>query len=104
MRKAILGTLSALLLLAGILVVLNQDKLEAFFPIISSYYAKEFCSCLYVVGQPEKFCHDYVRQYVPISSIDIDAHQRRITVTGLFVTNSARFVSAKTGCVLENVD
>ncbi len=97
----ILGTGLLLFLGAvGVWVLMNFSHIRVFPSIISSLYAKEMCSCLFVVGRDEKFCHNYVRKYVAISDFKLDAAKRVVTVSGLGRTNSARFVSERYGCVL----
>ncbi|WCL49141.1 hypothetical protein [Leptospira sp. GIMC2001] len=84
--------------------VSNWNNLRAFPSIISSFYSKEFCSCYYVVERDEDFCHNYARQWVPISDFKIDEENKRIIVSGLGRTNSAKFTGSKYGCVLEELD
>lgn len=80
----------------------NWNNLRAFPDIISSFYSKEFCSCYFVVREDEDFCHNYARQWVPISDFKLDVSEKRVTVSGLGRTNSSVFTSPKYGCVLEN--
>lgn len=101
MSKKLKYTLFAidLIITVGVVfAVLNWTHLKNFPSIISSYYAKEFCSCYFVVGQPEEFCHNYVRQYIPISKFSLDKEKKSVTVSGLGMTNSAVFTSQRYGC------
>lgn len=91
-------------LLCGLWFAANFQHVRAFFEIISSYYAKEFCSCYYVVGRTEEQCHDYARQYVPISDFENDPETKTVTVTGLWHTNRAHYVDQRFGCALEPLD
>jgi Ni/Fe-hydrogenase subunit HybB-like protein len=79
-------------------VVSNWKNLTTFPSIISSFYSKEFCSCYYVVREDEDFCHNYARQWVPISDFKLDRETKTVTVSGLGRTNSSRFVSPEFGC------
>ncbi|MCB1145345.1 MAG: hypothetical protein KDK41_07150 [Leptospiraceae bacterium] len=93
------------LLTVGILLaaftVINWKHIQAFPSIISAYYAKEFCSCYFITGQSEEFCHDYTRQYVPISDFSLDKEKKSVTVSGLGRTTTASFHSAMTGCAYD---
>jgi hypothetical protein len=51
--------------------------------------------------QNEKFCRNYTRQWVPIQKIQIDQKKKRVTAKGLWVTNSAKYINRRSGCVLE---
>lgn len=80
-------------------VVANRQALFSFPGIISAYYAKEFCSCHFVEKQDENFCHAYARQYIPIQDFQLEGN--RVTVRGLFVTNSASYISEREGCRID---
>ncbi|HAA56343.1 MAG TPA: hypothetical protein DCE42_16380 [Myxococcales bacterium] len=94
-----------LMFLAIILVwtMLNWSKLKVFPSIISSFYSKEMCSCLYVIGRDEAFCKNYARQYIPIQWVKVDSKKKRVTVKGLWRINSASFVNKRSGCRLEKL-
>jgi hypothetical protein len=101
MWKTILKRLFAGLgLLLCVLVLWNWHDLSYFTSIISSYYAKEFCSCYFVTGESEAFCHDYTRQYIPISSFSLDKEKKTVTVTGLLRKSEAYYTGPRTGCAL----
>ncbi len=85
-------------------VVTHWSNLKAFPYIISSFYSKEFCSCYFIVRQDEAFCHNYARQWVPISSFQLDKESKSVTVSGLGKTNTARFFNQKYGCVLDKME
>ncbi len=81
----------------------NRHDLRNFPGIISSFYSKEMCSCLFVSGQTEEFCNNYARQWVPIQGQpSVDREKKSVRVTGLFQTNEAVFANPRTGCVLRN--
>jgi len=102
MKKNILRAL----LLFAVLIILwiqwNWKHLEAFPSIISSFYSKEFCSCYYVMKQSEEQCHNFARQWVPISQFGNDIEKKEVTVSGLGRTNKSIFLNEKQGCVLKN--
>ena len=97
----ILGVAAAALVVWG---VANRHDLANFPSIISSFYAKQMCSCLFVVGQTEERCRNESRQYVPISGYEIDWDGKAVTVSGLGRTNRAHFVNERLGCVLDPYD
>lgn len=89
-----------ILCVGGGWVLLHAGQLRDFTHIISSYYAKELCTCLFVIEQKEETCHTIVRQYVPISEVLVDREARTVTTSGLFQTNRARFEGPQLGCTL----
>ena len=104
MKKVIkiLIVASAVLLISGSAWALaNWKHLSAFPHIISSFYSKEFCSCYFVVKRSETFCHNYARQYVPISEFSLDEEKRAVTVTGLGITTTSVFESEEFGCRIQ---
>ncbi len=96
--KGILAVALAALVVWGIA---NRRDLANFPSIISSFYAKQMCSCLFVTGQTEDRCRNESRQYVPISGYTIDWETKAVTVRGLGRTNRAHFVDERYGCVLD---
>ena len=97
-----LGLLAALLLVLLVFITWNWIYVRSFPPILPGFYAKEFCSCRFVMQQNDGYCRVYARQWLPISSLTVDEAARRITVTGLLVTRSARWISDREGCRLED--
>jgi hypothetical protein len=96
---ALLGL--ALVIAAGVLTVQNWQHIRAFPGVLPAFYAKEFCSCRFVVGQSVNFCHDYASQWLPISQFYLSEPKRCITVTALGQTRSAGFVNQREGCRLD---
>ncbi|SHN11027.1 hypothetical protein SAMN05216593_10812 [Pseudomonas asturiensis] len=90
-----------LLMLAAFVVLIFQYRvaLQAFPTIISAYTAKEYCSCRYVVNNPEDYCRAYVKQYVPSTLID-QPELKRVTASGLGRTSSAVWQGPREGCRL----
>jgi len=102
MKKAIATIVVIALLLGGMWLSANWHHLSAFPSVLSSYYSKEYCSCYYVTGASDEFCHDFVSSWVEIDEFQHDEAAKRITVSGLGRENSARYVDERLGCVLEN--
>ncbi len=65
------------------------------------FTAKNFCSCLFVVGQSEEFCRDYasVQQVQPRLSVD---HANKKTESQLFFIfkQEAQYFGEDKGCAL----
>lgn len=102
MKKKILAFSIIASIVLLIWVQWNWNHLAAFPSILSSFYSKEFCSCTYVMNQSEEQCHNFARQWFPISEFEHDQANKEITVTGLGKTNKAKFVNERLGCVLVN--
>ncbi len=85
---------------AALFVWQERTQLVAFPDILSAYSAKEYCSCRYVMEQPEEYCRSYVKQYLPLSSLLDDPAQRRVTASGLGRRNSAQWLGLRQGCRL----
>ncbi|MBC3376549.1 amidase [Pseudomonas sp. SWRI92] len=102
MRRSVLLTLLSVLLIALFgWMWLERVALRAFPDIISAYTAKEYCSCRYVMQQPAEYCRGYVKQSVPTSEFLETAQAKRITVSGLGRSHSARWIGERQGCRLE---
>ena len=97
LKRLGLGLLAAL----ALLVAANWTHLRAFPGVLPAFYAKEFCSCRYVMGREDAYCHAYATQWLPISSFALDEAAKRVTVRGTGVTRSARWLGPREGCRLE---
>jgi hypothetical protein len=70
--------------------------------LLTAYGAKESCSCLFVLEQPEDFCLALTRQSPAIDTVRVDRSKKSVeTAALLFWGARAHFVDAQTGCVLE---
>jgi len=101
MRKKITILLFMVLSVIGLWVGFQWDNLKAFPHIISSFYSKEFCSCIFVMQLSEKQCHDFSRQWIPISKFELDSEKKSVRVTGLGITHEAKYVSERFGCLVD---
>jgi len=81
----------------------NFYHVKHFPSIISSFYAKTMCSCLFVQGHKEQYCTDYTKQYVPIQKATVSKAQKTVTVKGLWRTNKAKYISKRHGCMLQEL-
>ena len=66
------------------------------------YTAKEFCTCLYVMGRDEGFCRNFIRAVDKISfGAEADHVARRTTASLYGIERRAYFEGERTGCRLD---
>ena len=100
--KAVGLVLLGILVLVGIFVAWNWKALSAFPSLPAGYEAKELCSCLFVEGRPQPDCEAFIRQnVVPIDDRSFDMEGKAVTVTALWNTRRAHYVSERFGCVID---
>lgn len=100
--KAVGMGLGVILVLVGIFVAWNWQALSAFPTLPAGYEAKELCSCLFVEGRPQPECEAFIRQdVVPIDGRSFDMEGKSVTVTALWNTRRAHYVSERFGCVID---
>jgi hypothetical protein len=98
--KLLAAIVLGIVVLLGVYIAANWQDARNFPKIISSYYAKEACSCLYVLERDEAQCHEMVRQYVPISAFENDKAGRKVSVRGLGRRSVAAYIDDRHGCRL----
>lgn len=98
--KRIILLSSILLLLIGCQRSSTPRTEASFFKVVSSSFAKEFCSCLFVEKQEADYCKSYARQIVPVSSYKIDEENKTILALALGIQSTAQFRGEKLGCRL----
>lgn len=70
--------------------------------LLTSYSAKDICSCRFVMGQTAEHCEAWARANPNLKTVSVDAERRQVTVQSLlFFSARARWVSARRGCVLD---
>ncbi|SEU23409.1 hypothetical protein [Stigmatella erecta] len=70
--------------------------------LVTAYTAKDACSCLFVAEQDEAFCRAWVQARPAVAHLRIDAERKAVETSALLLWGArARFVDARTGCVLE---
>lgn len=91
-----------LLALAGLLFWAWQERraLADFPGILSAYSAKEYCSCRFVMGFDKVYCQGYVKQWLPLSLLEENSQQQRVTAEGLGRRSQAAWQGAREGCRL----
>ena len=72
-----------------------------FFRVVSSSYAKEFCSCYFVVQQTENYCKAYAKQIVPVSKYSIDSTNQTVLASGLGYETKVAYLGKKEGCKIQ---
>ncbi len=99
--KKIFWITLSIFILPSLWVFRNYEHIQRFPQIMPSFYAKQMCSCLYVLQRNEKFCHNLSRQYISISDFKIDSEQKTVKAMSWGKTAFAKFTSSKHGCVLD---
>lgn len=70
--------------------------------LATAYRAKETCSCLFVMRRDEATCRAWTVASPEVASVEVDSATRRVTSRALLLwTARARFVDARSGCLLE---
>jgi hypothetical protein len=67
---------------------------------VSANFAKEVCSCIFVVGQTQNYCSEYHEQIFKVSAVEIDSEKKEVVAVGLGIQSVARFKSERHGCQL----
>lgn len=101
MKRIIIYIVGIIVGISLLWIVANWSHIKAFPSIISAFYSKEFCSCYFVMERSEEICHNYARQYVPISDFSLDQENRTVTVKGLGRITTVQYQGERTGCVFE---
>jgi len=100
MRRALRVLVALLAVSLGWSAWQARQALADFPGILSAYSAKEYCSCRFVMGFDQAYCRGYVKQWLPLSSLEEDRQQRLVRATGLGQHNAATWQSAQAGCRL----
>jgi len=70
--------------------------------LVTAYTAKDACSCLFVMERDEAFCRAFVKASPAVARLTIDAEKKVVETTALLLWGArARFVDARTGCVVD---
>ncbi len=101
LRRIVLGLFGLILMALLVVVAWNWRYARAFPDILSSFTAKEYCTCRYVIGRGDEACREYTEYFIPIGELRFDDEAKTVEVDALFRTNSARYLSERYGCRLE---
>ncbi|OJT19443.1 hypothetical protein BO221_34210 [Archangium sp. Cb G35] len=70
--------------------------------LVTSYTAKDFCSCVFVMEMSEEYCRRWTAASPAVATVTVDYEERSVqTAAALLWGEKARFVSERDGCVLE---
>ncbi len=72
--------------------------------VISSYYAKEYCSCHFVMKQSADYCHKHASQVIPIKGMSIDEANMSVSAWALGKHYTASYLGEREGCTLTHHD
>lgn len=102
--KALVATFLAVLLLLGIFVFVARDEVAAIPDVHAAFYAKETCSCLYLIGQSADYCRGYGLQMFMPSEVSFDEAARAVEARTFWGDRQrARFVGSPHGCRLDPI-
>ena len=71
-----------------------------FLKVVSSSFAKEYCSCLYVEKLDSQSCEEYAAQSLKVDQYHHDQEKKLIVATGFGYTSSSYYQNEKLGCSL----
>ncbi|MCO4794266.1 MAG: hypothetical protein KC493_11160 [Bacteriovoracaceae bacterium] len=86
----------------SILIVLLLCTSCDFTKAFSSSFAKEYCSCRFVVGQSKKLCKEYAENILPPWTIKENEEKKYVTVGNLFKSTTAVYTGKKYGCSIKD--
>jgi len=90
-----------LLLLSSLLVACNKGYDNHDLVLLTSYQAKDMCSCIFVQGRDEDFCRDWVKASPNLATKKVDFDNKTIHTEALqYWSASAQWVDQRHGCVL----
>lgn len=70
--------------------------------LLTSYRAKELCSCLFVMEQTEDYCVAFTVASPNLASFRIDREEKSVETSALLDWGaSAHYVDARRGCVID---
>ncbi len=92
--------MKALKIIAMALILLLSTTYYLRIPqTVSAFYAKEFCSCYFVLERDEDFCHQEHAASVPQIGFSLDK-ENQIVSSGLIIKSRAKFTGTRFGCLI----
>lgn len=101
-RAGLLGVLAAVLAscegdTGGRRLYDNNDM-----ELVTTYTAKDACTCLFVMERDEAYCRAFVAASPPVARLTIYPEQKTVETTALLLWGArARLVDERTGCQVE---
>ena len=93
-----LGYVMSLLLIGCADTGYNNHDLE----LLTSYRAKDMCSCVFVQQREESYCRDWTKASPNLATMTVDLNTKSVTTAALqYWSATAMFVSDEEGCVLQ---
>ncbi|SMF37068.1 amidase [Pseudobacteriovorax antillogorgiicola] len=101
--RTFLGVIVGLVMVLLIWLMLNWSDIQLLQRTASAYYAKELCTCLFVLEQDESYCHSYTKQYVALDDLKVvnEGSLKRVEAQALGIKRTAVWRGARLGCHLE---
>ena len=71
--------------------------------LVTSYSAKDACSCLFVMEMSEEYCRAWIKASPAVTKLNIDFASKSVSTTALMLWgSSARYLDAERGCVSDD--
>lgn len=103
----ILGTLAPTVVLCATLASCGSSGPDRIYDnndlqLLTSYAAKELCSCIFVMGQTEAYCGQWTKAAPNLKTWSVDRGKGEVEAAAvLFWSKRARYIDRRHGCVLE---
>ena len=68
--------------------------------VVAANFAKEYCSCIFVVERGEDSCYEQSKQFVT-PNFSVLKDNKEVEASFLWAKTSARYLGKKYGCLLE---
>ena len=70
--------------------------------LVTAYTAKDFCSCMFVMGRDEAYCRAWTKANPQVARIEVDLQHKLVRTSALSLwAGSARWKNEREGCVNE---
>jgi hypothetical protein len=70
--------------------------------LVTSYTAKDTCSCLFVMGQTEDYCRAWTAASPAVTNWSADMNKKTVEATAIYFWGAkAHWVNDQQGCILD---
>ena len=70
--------------------------------LVTAYTAKDFCSCMFVMGRDEAYCRAWTKANPQVARIEVDVQHKLVRTSALTLwSGAARWKGEREGCVNE---